>query len=91
MYSNRLGLAGYVNKNYLVSASEIIAGSTYTVYVQRGYLALRTEAAYDDRNVIGELYSGDTVVVQSKGSGRYWYVYAPGLGAYGYVDKRYLY
>ena len=91
VYSNRLGLAGYVNKNYLVSASEIIAGSTYTVYVQRGYLALRTEAAYDNRNVIGELYSGDTVVVQSKGSGRYWYVYAPGLGAYGYVDKRYLY
>ena len=89
VYSNRLGLSGYVNKNYLVWTSQV--SQTYTVYVQKGYLALRTEASYDDRNVIGELYSGDTVVVQSKGSGRYWYVYAPKLGAYGYVDKRYLY
>jgi len=62
----------------------------YTVKVDKGSLALRSEAANDDGNVIGELRSGDTVEVRKKSSGEYWWVYAPTCGENGYVEKDYL-
>ena len=56
----------------------------------KGYLALRTAKAYDSRNEIGELYSGDTVQVQDTSDSTYWYVYSPKLNKSGYVNRNYL-
>ena len=70
------------------------AGSAfYTVKVSSGYLALRTAQAYDYKNEIGQLYTGQTVQVlnTNTSSGTYWWVYAPTLGKSGYVNKNYLY
>ena len=91
VYSAKLGKSGYVNRNYLVGGGSYTGGSSYTVSVSSGYLALRTAKAYDSSNEIGELYSGDTVQVQDSSDGTYWYVYAPKLGKSGYVNKNYLY
>lgn len=77
---------GYVNCDYLIST----VGSTWDVWVDSGYLALRTEKAFDASNEIGKLYSGDTVWVYDAGDPSYWYVYAPQLQKYGYVNKDYL-
>ena len=57
------------------------ATTSYTVTVADGYLALRNAKAYDDKNEIGKLYTGDTVDV---------YVYASRLKKSGYVNRRYL-
>ena len=92
VYSPKLGKSGYVNRNYLVGAgASAPAAVTKTVSVQKGYLALRNAKAYDTRNEIGQLYSGDTVQVQDSSDGTYWYVYSPKLGKSGYVNKDYLY
>ena len=90
VYAPNFGLSGYVNSNYLVAASSPIYGVTYTVSVANGYLALRTEMEYDESNEIGALYNGDIVYLQTKSSGKYWYVYAPSLDAYGFVNASYL-
>ena len=63
---------------------------TYRVNVASGYLALRNAKAYDERNEIGKLYTGDTVTVQDTSDATYWYVYSYKNGLYGYVDSRYL-
>lgn len=67
------------------------AANTYTVTVASGYLALRNAKAYDDRNEIGQLYTGDTVTVQDTSDATYWYVYSPKYNCSGYVNKDYLY
>ena len=85
VYSPKYGKSGYVNRNYLVGAS-----NTWTVSVSKGYLALRTAKAYDSRNEIGELYTGDTVQVTDTSDGTYWYVYSPKHGRCGYVNRDYL-
>ena len=92
VYSAKLGKSGYVNRNYLVAqgGGSYIGGSSYTVSVSKGYLALRNAKAYDSKNEIGELYSGDTVQVQDSSDSTYWYVYAPKLGKSGYVNRNYL-
>ena len=93
VYAPSLGKSGYVNKDYLVGSipsSSPSSYDTYTVSVASGYLALRTAKAYDYANEIGALYSGDTVQVTDKSDGTYWYVYAPSLGKYGYVNRNYL-
>ena len=87
VYSYKHSRTGYVNCNYLIGSD----GGYWTVRVDSGYLALRTEKAYDSRNEIGELYTGDTVEVISQESGGYWYVYSPKHDLYGYVNKDYLY
>ncbi|MBU5480448.1 SH3 domain-containing protein [Blautia sp. MSJ-19] len=66
------------------------AGTSYTVTVASGYLALRNAKAYDDANEIGKLYTGDTVEVQDSSGSTYWYVYSSKLNKYGYTDRRYL-
>ena len=91
VYSSKLNKSGYVNRNYLVGGAASTGGSNYTVSVTKGYLALRTAKAYDSRNEIGELYSGDTVQVQDTSDSTYWYVYSPKLNKSGYVNKNYLY
>lgn len=73
------------------SAKTVSAASqNYAVNVASGYLALRTEMAYDDRNIIAELYNGDIVEFVQNGNGTYWYVYSPKHNKYGYVNSNYL-
>lgn len=65
--------------------------NTYRVNVATGYLALRTEAALNTANEIGELYTGDLVeVTDYTGATGYWYVYSPKYDKYGYVNNDYL-
>lgn len=64
--------------------------NVYKVQVATGYLALRTAKAYDYSNEIGALYTGDTVQVTDYSDPDYWYVYAPSLNRYGYVNCDYL-
>ena len=87
VYAPALGQYGYVNCNYLMST----IGSSWTVRVDSGYLALRTAKAFDASNEIGELYTGDTVLVYDASDSAYWYVYSPKYSRYGYVNKDYLY
>lgn len=87
VYSPKYGKSGYVNKDYL-QGNKV---ETKTVRVESGYLALRTEMAFDASNEIGKLYTGDVVHVEEKYSGDYWYVYVPKCSMYGYVNKNYLY
>ena len=61
-----------------------------TVKVDSGYLALRNDKAYDSKNEVGKLYTGDTVQIANTNDDTYWLVYAPGLGKGGYVNKNYL-
>jgi hypothetical protein len=88
VYSSKLGKSGYVNKSYLIFSG--ITVNTYSVKVSKGYLALRSAKAYDSRNEIGELYTGDTVEVSDYSDSTYWYVYSYKLDKYGYVNKEYL-
>ena len=94
VYAPTLGKYGYVNKDYLRGTGspsyQGTASGNYTVKVDSGYLALRTAKAYDSRNEIGKLWTGDTVQVIDSSDYQYWYVYAPTLGKYGYVNKDYL-
>ena len=65
--------------------------NTYRVNVATGYLALRTEAALNTANEIGELYTGDLIEVTDYiGATGYWYVYSPKYDRYGYVNNDYL-
>ena len=88
VYSSKHDRCGYVNKNYLTDKTS--GYGDYTVKVDKGYLALRTAPAYDDKNEIGELYTGDTVTVIEKTYEKYWWVYSPKYGKSGYVNKNYL-
>ena len=87
-YAPKYKKYGYVNRNYLVKGTSV--GTSYTVSVQSGYLALRTAKAFDSANEIGELYSGDTFQVTDTSDSTYWYGYAPKLGKSGYVNRNYL-
>lgn len=66
------------------------AGTTFKVQVTSGYLALRSEKAFDRNNEIGQLNTGDLVEVMDKKDSTYWYAYSPKLNKSGYVDKNYL-
>lgn len=90
VYSPKYDKYGYVNKDYLVSSRQQTRSSYWTVSVAKGYLALRTAKAYDSRNEIGELYSGDVVEISDSSDPTYWYVYSPKYDKYGYVNKDYL-
>lgn len=90
VYAPTLSQYGYVYSDYLSTEREETDGEVWTVRVESGYLALRTAKAYDYSNEIGKLYTGDTVRVIEK-EGTYWWVYAPSLDKYGYVNGDYLY
>lgn len=89
VYSPKHGKNGYVNKDYLTGGAPD-ASFTKTVSVNKGYLALRSAKAYDDKNEIGELYTGDTVKVIDSSDSTYWYVYSPKHEKNGFVNKDYL-
>ena len=59
--------------------------TTYTVDVDIGYLALRSDESSDPDSIIGELYYGEYVYVIDA-SGTYWYVYSPNKGMYGFIS-----
>ena len=59
--------------------------TTYTVDVDIGYLALRSDESSDPDSIIGELYYGEYVYVIDA-SGTYWYVYSPSKGMYGFIS-----
>ena len=91
-YVPRLDKSGYLDKNYIQIAENATASNdSWTVKVKKGYLALRSTAAYNDSNEIGRLNTGDVVLVKDSSDSTYWYVYAPGLDKSGYVDNRYIY
>ena len=98
VYSPKYGTCGYVNRNYLIGAgssapapsSNVDTSCPYTVSVASGYLALRNAMAFDSRNEIGSLYSGETVYYQWAGNNTYWWVYSPKYGTCGYVNRNYL-
>lgn len=93
VYSSKLDKSGYVNKEYLINTGKnrSATGSAYTVSVDKGYLALRTEKKYDSSNEIGELYTGDIVEVTDFSDPDYWYIYSPKHDKYGYVNCEYLF
>lgn len=64
--------------------------SVYVVDVDLGYLALRGEPSSDTDEILGELYYEEQVYVIDS-SGSFWYIYAPTLGMYGYVNGDYDY
>ena len=60
--------------------------------VDDGYLALRSAPAYDDSNIIAEIYeNGTALYMTGEYSGNYGYCYVPAYGAYGWVDVRFTY
>ena len=85
-----LSLAACMVRIPVGSTAVFAASQYYRVSVATGYLALRTAMAYDSRNEIGELYTGDVVEYVNSGNGTYWYVYSPKLNLYGYVNSSYL-
>lgn len=61
-----------------------------TVRVAKGYLALRTQPSYSEKNEIGALYTGDQVQIIRYTENGYVYVYSYTLSTYGYVNASYL-
>jgi len=47
------------------------SGEYRTVYVETGFLALRATPEYDDANIMGQLYTGDTVQLIGGTEGSY--------------------
>lgn len=90
VYAPSLNKNGYVNKDYLLYNGGSKYSYNWSVKVDKGYLALRTDKAYDSANEIGELYTGDVVEIKKSSDSKYWYVYVPSLEKFGYVDKEYL-
>lgn len=83
----------YYDNNWTRNAQNMSTtqeGSYKTVYVESGYLALRTNPAFDDNNEIGELYTGDAVQILGSTSGSYVFVYSPKYGCTGWVNAGFL-
>ena len=83
----------YYDNNFTQNANRIAnsAQGPHTVNVTDGYLALRSQPTYDDSNVIGQLYTGDTVeLISTYNTGSYVEVFSPKHGAYGYVNAGFL-
>ena len=83
----------YYDNNFTQNANQIAnsAKAVHTVYVTDGYLALRTQPTFDDSNIIGQLYTGDTVeLISTYNTGSYVEVFSPKYGTYGYVNAGFL-
>ncbi len=96
VYAPSLNQDGFVNGKYLSgtgSSSGSSGGSSSryrTVTGTENYLALRTTAEYNDKNIIGKLYNGDQVIITGDWQGEYVWVYAPSLDQDGFVNGKYL-
>ena len=83
----------YFNNNWSQTAQNMnaSAGAWKTVYVTEGFLALRTAPDYNAGNVIGQLYTGDSVqLIGGSTSGSYVQVYSPKFGTSGWVNAGFL-
>ena len=61
-------------------------------YVNSGFLALRYAPAYDDANIIAEIYTnGTTLLMTGDYVGNYAFCYVPAFDLYGWVDVRFTY
>ena len=65
--------------------------------IKVGYLAIRTAPAYNDSNIIGQLYNDDMVQIVGDGVATgnsydpfYAYVYSPRLDLKGFVNSNFL-
>lgn len=67
------------------------AWDPYYVEVQSGFLALRTEPADDDANIVGELDTGERVLVRNTDLNKtYWYAYSEKHSRSGWVNRNFL-
>ncbi len=89
VYSDSLGKTGYVNSDYL-EYDGMVWDNFWTVKVDEGYLALRSEKAFDSANELGKLYTGDVVLLLKEDGPKYWLVYSQDLLLTGYVNCEYL-
>ena len=64
-------------------------GAWKKVYVSSGYLALRTDPSYSN-NEIGQLYTGDEVMLIGGAEGSYVRAYSPKYGTHGWVNAGFL-
>ena len=83
----------YFDNNWTGTAANMNGqtGAWKTVKVDSGYLALRRDTAYEQSNVIGQLYTGDQVEIQGSGcQGSYVFVYSPKYGCNGWVNAGFL-
>ena len=82
----------YYDTNWSQTARNMDAienGTWKMVYVNSGYLALRTEPSYSN-NEIGQLYTGDVVMLIGGAEGSYVRAYSPKYGTYGWVNAGFL-
>ena len=67
-------------------------GETLHSWVDSGFLALRYAPAFDDSNIIAEIYQNGTVLqMTGEYAGNYGYCYVPAFDMYGWVDVRFTY
>ena len=92
--SNNASVKNYFDNNAGFSQkaqSAVNDASGWKTVSVDGYLALRTAPSFDASNEIGQLHSGDTVLVTgSQASGSYVWVYSPKYNANGYVNAGFL-
>ncbi len=74
--------------DYVKTQSNEATKEQYTVKVD-GYLALRSDPAFNYGNEIGQLHTGDVVNFKTS-YGTYWCVYVPATGMVGFVNCNYL-
>ena len=97
-YVPYFGVTGWVNLSdcYLageLDTDEVLYGNEILhSWVDSGFLALRFAPAFDDGNIIAEIWSnGTTLMMTGDYSGNYGYCYVPAFDMYGWVDVRFTY
>ena len=83
----------YYDNNWTQTAANLnnnSRGAWKTVYVSSGYLALRDAPTFNNGTEIGQLNTGDSVLIEGEASGSYIYVYSPKYGTSGWVNAGFL-
>ena len=88
---NNYSTPTYTQPTQPSAGSNLQAGSSKTVSVSSGHLALRTAPCFDYANEIGKLYTGDVVTINGGTSNGYVVVFSPKLGMSGWVNASYLF
>ena len=91
-------MTGWVNLSdcYLegeLDTDEVLYGNEILhSWVDSGFLALRYAPAFDDGNIIAEIWNnGTTLMMTGDYAGNYGYCYVPAFDMYGWVDVRFTY
>ena len=85
-------------QDYGEDVESVLDSGAYEKYVvsgimnqaEGGFLALRTEPAYDDANIIAELHNGDDIYVSEDRDGDYVTAYDPSSRQTGYVNSNFV-